>query len=186
MKKLLYLVALSCLSSLAPLYSQQSFTLGIDPLVIAVLNGFEAELGYNFGKNRVAVEFLGAELPSVWNGQIDDFEKVSANIFEVAYSRFLRAEQKGFHFGIAYSFFSDYEVEDARGQQLTKDISKLGIRLGYMWFPFKKANFFVEPLLNLGFLLNDEDLNFANEAIFEQKSFAGSGPVLHLGWKFEL
>lgn len=165
---------------------EQSITIGFDPLVIGVLNGFEVEATYNFGKNRIAIEYLGAELPAVWNSQIDDFEKVSADIIEVAYSRFIRDDQRGFHYGLAFSQFSNFEVEDAAGRTLSKDISKLGIRLGYVWFPFKKAGFFVEPLFNLGFYLNDEDLDFGNDVIFEKVSFAGSGPVIHLGWSFNL
>ena len=166
--------------------SQHSVTIGFDPLVIGVLNGVEVEAGYNRGKNRVAVEFLSAELPSVWNSQIDDFEKVSSDIFEIGYSRFLKDGQRGFHYGLAYSLFSNFTVEDANGLELSKDLSKIGVRLGYMWFPIKNTNFFIEPLFNFGIYLNDEDLNFGGDTEFESSSFAGSGPVIHLGWKFDL
>ena len=163
-----------------------SLTVGIDPLVIAILNGFEIEGGIQFGKNRIAVEYLGAELPAAWNGQIDDFETVSADIFEIAYSRFLNDQQKGFHYGIAYSLFSNYTVETEAGASLDKNISKLGIRLGYMWFPFKNTGFFIESLFNFGFYLDDVDLDFGNGVIFNQRSFAGSGPVIHFGYRFQL
>lgn len=186
MKKLIIPIFLAVYSLSLNGQTNTSLTLGIDPLVIGVLNGFEIEAGYNFGKNRVAFEYLGAEIPSVYNSQIDDFEKVSANIFEIAFSRFLNNGQKGFHYGLAYSFFSNYEVETENGQTLSKDISKLGIRLGYMWFPFKKANFFIEPVFNFGVYLNDEDLEFENNAVFDKQTFAGSGPVIHLGYKFNL
>ena len=166
--------------------TQNSFTVGIDPLVIGVLSGFEVEAGYNFGKNRVTVEYLVADVPAVWESQIDDFESVSADIFELSYSRFLNDKQKGFHYGIAYSLFSNYTVTNEAGQSLDKNISKIGIRLGYMWFPFKKANFFIEPLFNFGLFLGNEELNFDDGSVFEAGSFAGSGPVIHLGWKFDL
>ena len=181
---LIIITSIVLISSIQAQNTENSVTIGIDPLVIGVLGGFEVEAGYNFGKNRVAFEYLGAELPAVWNSQIDDFEEVSANIYELSYSRFLKEGQKGFHYGIAFSLFSNFEVEMETGQTLSKDISKLGIRLGYMWFPFKKANFFVEPLFNLGIYLDDEDLDFGNNVIFDKKTFAGSGPVIHLGYKF--
>ncbi len=164
----------------------KSITVAIDPLVIAALGGFEIEAGFNFGKNRIAVEYLGAELPSVWNSQIDDFEEVSADIIEIAYSRFLRDDQQGFHYGLAFSQFSNYTVKTEAGGELSKDISKLGVRLGYLWHPFKKANFFIEPLFNFGLYLNDEELDFGNNVVFDSTSFAGSGPVIHFGWKFDL
>lgn len=191
MKTILKIISCSYFSlAVISIYAQgdrpQSLSIGIDPLVIGVLNGFEVEAAYSFGKNRIAVEYLGAELPAVWNSQIDDFEKVSASIFEIAYSRFIRSDQKGFHYGLAFSQFSNFEVETEGGQTLSKDISKLGLRLGFIWFPFKKVNFFVEPLFNFGFYLNDEELDFGNGQLFEKVSFAGSGPVLHLGWKFDL
>ena len=169
------------------LYAQEnntSFTVGIDPLVVSVLGGFEIEAGYNWGKNRIAVEFLGAELPSAWNSQIGDGEEVSTAIYEIGYSRFLKDGHSGFHYGLAFSLFSNYEVEDASGQVLDKDITKLGVRLGYIWHPFKDSGFFVEPLFNLGIYLNDEDLDFGNNVVFDEAVFAGSGPVLHLGWRF--
>ena len=184
MKNTFQIILLSLLT--LPLFAQNSLTVGVDLLVPTSLGGFEAEAGYNFGKNRIAFEFLGSELPAVWNSQIDDFEKVSVDIYEVAFSRFINDRQKGFHYGLAYSFLSDFTVEDADGATRSKDISKLGVRLGYMWFPFKKVGFFIEPLFNFGFFLDDENLDFGNGEIFDEKSFNGSGPVIHFGWKFNL
>ena len=188
MQKLIlaFLLPFLFVSSLSAQEVNKSLTLGIDPLVIAVLNGFEVEAGLNLGKNRFAIEYLGAELPAAWNSQIDEFEKVSADILEISYGRFLNSEQKGFHYGLAYSLFSNYTVENEVGESLEKDNSKLGIRLGYMWVPFKNAGFFIEPLFNFGFYLNDEDLDFGGGEVFEERSFAGSGPVIHFGWKIPL
>ena len=148
----------------------RSITIGIDPLVIGVLNGFEVEAGYNFDKNRVTIEYLGAELPSVWNSQIDDFEQVSADIFEVGYSRLYQGGVKRISLWCCLFLFFKFEVQTAAGQTLTKDISKIGIRLGYLWFPFKNANFFVEPLFNFGIYLGDEDLDFGNGTVFEEST----------------
>lgn len=189
MKKIIILSLFGVLLYHTTLQAQNntnSFTIGIDPLVIAALGGVEVELGYNFGKNRVGLEFLGAELPPVWDSQIADFSSVSANIYELSYSRFLNDRQTGFHYGLAYSLFSNYTVENEAGESLSKNVSKIGVRLGYMWFPFKKANFFIEPLFNFGVYLGNEELNFTNGSVFEAGIFAGSGPVLHLGWKFDL
>lgn len=163
--------------------SQNSLTLGVDPLTITMLNGFEVEGAYSFNKNRVAVSYLAGDLPP-WFGQMEDFKSSSHSVIDLGFSRWLSEEQKGFSYGISYVYFNEFEVENELGQKLNKNPSKVSLRLSYAWFPFEKVNIFVEPIMNFGFMIGDEDLTFDSGEVFDKVSLIGNGPVLNIGYKF--
>lgn len=167
------------------LHAQKSLTLGTDPLTVVALRGFELEGGFSFAKNRITASYLqGALTP--WYGQAADFKETSHSVVELGYSRWFNEEQKGLNIGLALTQFTSFRVENELGEALGKRPTKVGVRLAYAWFPFEKVNVFVEPIVTLGFMVRDKDLNFASGEIFEAKSFIGNGPVLNVGYKFNL
>ena len=165
------------------LQAQKAVTVAFDPLTTIALGGFEVELGVNLDKNRITASYLSGDL-SPWFTQATDFESGSHSVFEIAYSRFLNEEQKGLSLGLAYAYFTDFTVEDTQGQSLDKNPSKLTLKLGYAWFPFKSIPLYLEPVMTFGFFLDDEDLNFNSGEVFDKKSFIGNGPLFNVGYKF--
>lgn len=177
------LILILVLSSLT-IKAQNSITLAFDPLTTVALGGYEVELGANFGKNRITTSFLDGDL-SPWFGQASDFNNTSHSVFEIAYSRFLKEEQKGFSYGLAYAYYVDFSVKNEQEQTLEKNPSRISLKLAYAWFPFKSIPLYLEPSMTFGFMLNDEDLNFSSGEIFDKKSFIGNGPLFNVGYKFD-
>lgn len=165
--------------------AQQAVTVAFDPLSIVALGGYEVELGFNTNKNRIAASYLSGGL-SPWFGQAADFNSSSHSVLEVAYSRFLKEGQKGFSYGLAYAYYTDFTVEDTKGQFLDKNPSRVSLKLAYAWFPLKSIPLYLEPSMTFGYMLGDEDLNFASGEIFNKKSFIGNGPLFNIGYKFNL
>ena len=165
------------------LQAQKAITVAFDPLTTVALGGYEVELGFNLNKNRITASYLSGDL-SPWFGQAEDFESTSHSVFEIAYSRFLNKNQKGFSYGLAYAYYTDFTIEDTQGQSLEKNPSKISLKLAYAWFPFKSIPLYLEPMMTFGFLLDDEDLNFTSGEVFDKKSFIGNGPLFNVGYKF--
>ena len=164
--------------------AQNSVTIAFDPLTTVALGGYEVEAGLNLNKNRITASYLSGSL-SPWFGQAADFSDESKHsVLEIAYSRFLNEEQKGFSYGLAYAYFTEFTVENEQGQSLEKNPSKISLKLAYAWFPFKSLNLYLEPIMTFGFMLDDEDLNFTSGEIFDKKSFIGNGPLFNVGYKF--
>lgn len=186
MKNYLKQIIVLCfaLSSMG-LHAQKALTIAVDPLSIVALGGYEVELGLNINKNRISASYLSGSL-SPWFGQSSDFNSTSHSVIEIAFSRFIRTEQKGLSYGLAYAFYSDFVVEDEAGQSLEKNPSRISLKLAYAWFPFKSIGLYLEPSMTFGFFLNDEDLNFTSGEVFNKKSFIGNGPLFNVGYKFNL
>lgn len=177
---LVIIAAFGCLHVKA----QKAVTVAFDPLSVVALGGYEVELGFNSNNNRITASYLSGDL-SPWFGQAEDFNSTSHSVFEIAFSRFLREEQKGFSYGLAYAYYTDFTVEDTQGQSLDKNPSRVALKLAYAWFPFKSFSLYLEPSMTFGFLIGDDDLNFNSGEVFNKKSFIGNGPLFNVGYKFD-
>lgn len=166
------------------LQAQNAFTVAFDPMTTVALGGYEVELGFNMNKSRITASYLSGEL-SPWFAQAADFENTSHSVIEIAYSRFLNQEQKGFSYGLAFAYYTDFTVDEAQGESLSKNPSRVAVKLAYAWFPFKSIPLYLEPSMTFGFLLGDDDLNFTTDQVFNKKSFIGNGPLFNVGYKFE-
>lgn len=164
-----------------------SFTIATDPFS-PTLGGYDFELGYNFGKNRIAASISAIEVPEFYNSQSDDFE-VERSYFDIYYTRFLNDQQTGFHYGVSFGYIYDTQITEIEtGLVGEKDFWRAGLRVGYFWEPFKNndtglKNLFVEPTFNFGFALNDEDLSIGTDQ-FDASIMKISGPLFHIGFKF--
>ncbi|MEM8909987.1 MAG: hypothetical protein AAGD05_19210, partial [Bacteroidota bacterium] len=165
----------------------QHFTIASDPFT-PILSGYHFELGYQFGKNRLASSISRIEVPSFYNSQHEDVV-VTRNHVDWFYTRFLRSDQTGFHFGGSVGYVYEEKVEQKEGNMVLEDnYLRAGLRLGYFWFPFRDrdnglSGIYIEPTINLGFALNNEDLVFPN-LIYEAEVLKISGPIFHLGYRF--
>lgn len=167
------------------LKAQNSLTIATDPLSIPALNGFEVEAGFNFKQHRIALSYLQGNLPP-WYGQAADFKSTSHSTVEIAFSRFIKPEPKGFSYGLSYAYFTEFAIENEIGQSLEKNPSRIALKLAYAWFPFEKIGLYVEPSMTFGLLVGDEDLVFSSGEIFEKKTLIGNGPLLNIGYRLSL
>lgn len=165
------------------LVAQKAITIAFDPLTTVALGGYEVELGFNSDKNRFSASYLSGDL-SPWFGDITAFNSATHDVFEIAYSRFHNDSQTGLSYGIAYAYYTGFTIEDAQGQTLEKNPSRLSLRLAYAWFPFSSIPLYLEPSMTFGFMVGDEDLTFTTNEVFEKKSFIGNGPLFNVGYKF--
>lgn len=179
--KFLFLL-LFALSSIG-VTAQQAVTIAFDPLTTVALGGFEIEAGLNLNKSRITASFLSGDL-SPWFGDVTEYNNTNHDVFEIAWSRFLNDKQSGLTYGIAYAYYTDFTVQDAQGQSLTKNPSKVSLKLAYAWFPINSIPLYVEPSMTFGFMIGDEELNFTSGQTFDKKSFIGNGPLFNVGYKF--
>jgi len=179
-----YLLFFSLVFMSMTLHSQKAVTIAFDPLTTVALGGYEVELGVNLNKNRITASYLSGNL-SPWFGDVSDYESAKHDVFEIAWSRFLHGNQRGLSYGLAYAYYTDFTVENAVGQTLDKNPSRLSIKLAYAWFPFSSIPLYLEPSMTFGFMVSDEDLNFTSGEVFDKKSFIGNGPLFNVGYKFE-
>jgi hypothetical protein len=168
--------------------ARNSFTFAND-LVSWAFGGYDFELGYNFGKNRVALTFNGLEVPDFYSS--DEDYTVDYHYFGATYSRFINDYQKGFNYGVSFGYVYTENVErDNSDDEEEHDYWKAGVRLGYYWMPFASQvtaikGVYIEPAINVGMSFNEGAL-----ALDKSTSYDGSsdlkifGPMLHVGYKF--
>lgn len=169
--------------------SNNSFTVSTE-IFSPALGGFIGEVGYNFGKNRIqgTISFV-SEVPVFYNPQSDIFSP-SRNYFDLAYTRFIKEDQRGFHYGVDVGYIFDETVTEIDTDlEGTKDYWRIGARLGYFWYPFfQKDNalkgLYLEPAIQIGLALGEQDVVFPTGNTFEASPLKISGPLFHLGYKF--
>lgn len=182
-QKLKTLLLLAFAVSYWTLNAQKAVTVAFDPLTTVALGGYEVELGLNSNRNRFTASYLSGDL-SPWFGDITKYNSAKHDVLELAWSRFIKEDQSGLSYGLAYAYYTDFSVEDSGGQSLSKNPSRVSLKLAYAWFPFSSTPFYVEPSMTFGFMISDEELDFAAGDIFEKKSFIGNGPLFNIGYRF--
>lgn len=180
-KSLTVVVILICSMSVK---GQKAVTVAFDPLTTVALGGYEVELGVNAGNNRITASYLSGNL-SPWFGDVADYNTAKHDVLELAWSRFLNTDQRGLSYGLAYAYYTDFTMEDAQGQILSKNPSRVSLKLAYTWFPFSAIPLYLEPSMTFGFMIGDEDLAFSSNQLFEKKSFIGNGPLFNIGYRFD-
>lgn len=170
--------------------SGSSFTIGVEASSF-IFKGYGGEVGYNFNQNRISLAFSGMDLPDYFNNQSDSFS-VNRSSIDVSFTRFLKEGSTGLHYGLGLTYFFNEEVTRIEDEKLgDKGFLRLGFRVGYMWFPIKNANLYIEPALQVGLALNDQNVIFnrpadQNDSVYEKKVLHISGPLLNVGWRFNL
>lgn len=165
--------------------AQKAVTIAFDPLTTVALGGYEVELGVNLNKNRITAAYLSGNL-SPWFGDVTEYASAKHDVLEIAWSRFLGDNQKGLTYGLAYAYYTDFTVANGQGESLTKNPSRVSLKLAYAWFPFKSIPLYLEPGMTFGFMIGDEDMSFSSGQTFGKKSFIGNGPLFNVGYKINL
>lgn len=188
LRKITCAIALTVTAAVASAQNtEQSFTIATE-MFSPALAGFIVEGGCNLGKNRIAISYSQIEVPEFYNSQSNLFT-VSRDYVDVFYTRFLKDDQRGFHYGLSLGYILNEQATEIRTDfQGEKDYIRAGLRFGYFWQPFvEKENalkgLFLEPAINIGFALSDQNIVFPSTT-FESSILKISGPLFHLGYKF--
>ncbi len=99
-RSLIILVAGIILCCSIGLHAQKALTIAFDPLTTVALGGYEVEAGLNINKNRITASYLSGDL-SPWFGDVEEYNSAKHDVFEIAWSRFLRDNQRGLSYGLA-------------------------------------------------------------------------------------
>ncbi len=180
-----YLIVVTIVLSSLKMEAQKALTVAFDPLTTVALGGYEVELGINLNKNRITASYLSGDL-SPWFGDVTEYNSANHDVLEFAWSRFVSDNHRGVTYGLAYAYYTDFSVEDEQGESISKNPSRISLKLSYAWFPFKSIPLYLEPVMTFGFMIGDEDIDFSSGQTFEKKSFIGNGPLFNVGYKFDL
>lgn len=147
--------------------------------------GFQAEAGLGFGKNRLTVGATWLERPPFYTpGQA--FTEYRRHV-DIHLTRFLLSKgQKGLNVGIGASFFYDVDVtnNDTQEELELGSFTRIQGRLGFVWFPLKKLGLYVEPAMVAGVALGSETINFTDLSSYNSGLLDISGPLVLVGWRF--
>ncbi len=164
------------------------FTVGTD-VIPYFLNGYDVEVGWDFGSNRIGFTLADADVPDFLNNQSSSFN-LHRSTLDLYYSRFAREDQTGLHYGLNIGYVYKEVVEEAAsGIQKDNQYMRGGLRLGYFIYPAKNTTgffrgFYIEPQINANLAFSsDLDVAFTNQE-FDSSILSVSGPSLRFGFKF--
>jgi len=108
---------------------------------------------------------------------------------ETSYAAFaefyLNEEKKGIYFGPSIFWYNKSVELEAINTPTTFSTIYPNIRAGYIWYPFKKLDLYLNPWLNIGSEINLDKNNQLNGVEFEPNKF-NYIVALHIGYKIEL
>lgn len=98
-----------------------------------------------------------------------------------AFDYFLKTERKGLYLGLINLFFqNDITLNDAKEKILTHNVIP---RVGYRWYPFTKAAFYLNPFLGIRY-----EYALEGAVRIENQEFTPAGlqpfGTLHIGYHF--
>lgn len=168
---------------------EHRITAGVEAFSL-FLPGRQAELGYERGRLRTSLAW--AELDELWLTP-GGFEATNSYV-ELTGSAYLfqpKARPGGLHAGLNATYSYDVELRrvDDAGSVLgtgNKSQIRVGTRVGYMVYPFRAYDFFIEPTWNMGVALDDADTTLSDGSVFEARSLQITGMVLNIGGSFDL
>ncbi len=126
----------------------------VEPFVM-ISGGFDVEGALLFSESKVGIKYRQTAQSDPIAFQKADFDTKYKTV-EISFNRFLSAPQEGLFAGATLNYFEYTIIEKTTLQQASNSFTSLGLRVGYIWFPFDKIKFFIDPTLGLNFTLNDK------------------------------
>lgn len=171
--------------------STTQLSIEIDPAPF-ILGGYSFSLKYapkSLPKTAFMASVYGSEFPNSMmnstnkdNGWTDLKLETSYAVFAEFY---LNNKRRGFYYGPSV-FLYNKSVELASTNQEAKFKTIYpNIRAGYIWYPFKAVDLYLNPWLNIGSEINLDNNNHINEIEFEASSLHYI-VALHIGYTFKL
>ncbi len=191
---------------------KQILTLGLGILTLSLIGQNEAKhqlsieldpAPYILGGYSVSLKYSSANHPqiaymaSIYQSDFPDGMMVKSNKnkgwtdmkIKTSYASFvelyLNKERKGFYFGSsAFWYRKSVELETINRRTEFSSIYP-NIRVGYVWYPFKKLNLYLNPWFNIGSEINLDKKNQLNGIEFEPNKF-NYIVALHIGYSLKL
>jgi hypothetical protein len=168
----------------------RQFSIEVDPAPY-LLNGYSVSLKYS-PKKLPKTAFMASVYQSNFPNSMMSEEnkskgwtnlkiKTSYAIFAEFY---LNAERKGFYFGPSVFWYNKNVTLQQAQTNTTFQTVYPNVRTGYVWYPFKKLNFYLNPWLNIGSEISIDDKNQIEGIEFKPNSF-NYIIALHLGYRFK-
>lgn len=190
MKRLLIISAILFWVSTA--VSQEDFnksyiSLEVDPAPF-ILGGYSFSLKYSpeeLSKTAFMVSIYSSDFPNSMMNKVNK-ERMWTNLrLETSYAIFadffLENDKRGFYFGPSI-FLYNKSVELSSVNERTKFFTLYpNIRAGYVWYPFKNLNLYLNPWLNFGTEINLDNKNELNGTTFIPNKFYYIAAV-HMGY----
>jgi hypothetical protein len=163
----------------------------IDPAPY-LLNGYSLSLKYS-PKQTPKVAYMA----SVYQSDFPEGLMMETNKnngwkdmkIETSYAAFaefyLNEKRKGFYFGPSVFWYNKSVELEAINSPTKFSTIYPNIRAGYIWYPFKNLDLYLNPWLNVGSEINLDSNNQLNGVEFEPNKF-NYILALHIGYKIEL
>jgi len=163
----------------------------VDFLEPLINQGFVARFNYGKGRHLIGlVGGLGGRVSEFDNEQFDTYEDITKYRLGLEYQYFLSEskQNRGFYIGGDFDFASR-TVESKISNESVKNIAVFtpGAWFGWVWKPFKKANFIVDltifhPRYNFG---NIDNVAFQTVAkTYQPKNLFNFLGPWSIGWRF--
>lgn len=161
----------------------------IDPAPY-ILKGYSVSLKYNskkYPKLAFMVSVYQSNFPDGMMSQANKDNGWTNMKLETSYAAFveyhLTNKRNRFHIGPSLFYYNkSVELENTR-----VDFSTIfpNARIGYIWYPFKKMNLYLNPWCNFGSEINLDEKNQLNGIHFQPNKF-NYIVALHIGYSFPL
>ena len=170
--------------------TKHQLSIELDPAPY-LLGGYSVSLKYS-AENTPKIAYMAAIYQSDFpDGMMTETNKDKGWTdmkIETSYAAFLEfylnEERKGFYFGPSVFWYNkSVELESVNSRTEFSTIYP-NIRAGYIWYPFKKLDLYLNPWCTIGSEINLDEQNQLNGVEFETNAF-NYVVALHIGYKIE-
>lgn len=192
MKKALFILGLlSCIMLRAQDDIKNNYlSLEVDPAPF-LLNGYSFTLVYS-NEKIPHLAFTGSvyssKFPDAMMNEVNADQGFRDMRYETSYAFmpewFLNTNKRGFYFGPAVLLYNkSVSIEDIDDRIYFSTIFP-NLRAGYLWYPFKSINLYLNPWFNLGSEINIGNDNIVYDKKFEPNKFHYI-MAIHIGYSID-
>ena len=170
--------------------TKHQLSIELDPAPY-LLGGYSVSLKYS-AENNPKIAYMAAIYQSDFpDGMMTETNKDKGWTdmkIETSYAAFLEfylnEERKGFYFGPSVFWYNkSVELESVNSRTEFSTIYP-NFRAGYIWYPFKKLDLYINPWCAIGSEINLDEQNQLNGVEFETNAF-NYVVALHIGYTIE-
>ncbi len=171
--------------------TKHQFSIELDPAPY-ILGGYSVSLKYSSENNpKIAymVSIYQSDFPDGMMTKTNKNKGWTDMKIETSYATFvefyLNEERKGFYFGPSVFWYNKSVALETINIRTEFSSIYPNIRAGYVWYPFKKLDLYINPWLTIGSEINLDKKNQLNGIEFEPNKF-NYIVALHIGYSLKL
>jgi len=161
----------------------------VDPAPF-LLNGYSVSLKYSpkkMSKTAFMASVFSSEFPNSMMSQANKEEGWTDLKLETSFAIFgefyINANRRGFYYGPSLFLYNKSVTLEPVNQRTNFSTLYPNVRAGYIWYPFKTIDLYVNPWINAGSEINIDNNNSLNGQDFEPNRF-NFILALHIGYSF--